>query len=502
MTATHVSLTLASALLVLAPCCAPSSAADRSQSETKTTDFEVLPKELAERAIALRERAARDSKAYELLESLTTEVGHRFSGSANDRRAVAWATKKLEELGFENVRAEEVVVPCWERGLATGEVTAPVREPFHPLALGGSIATPPDGLEAEVVQVTDLAQLAELERSQVEGKIVFLTQRMPRSKDGRGYGEVSPIRRDGAARGAEKGAVGVLIRSVTTSSANVAHTGMTHYAEGVPKVPAASLSNPEADRLEALIEEYERVRFRLRLGCRYLENTLSANVIGEVPGRELPDEIVLLAAHLDSWDVGSGALDDGAGCAIMIDVARQLGQLDPRPRRTIRVWLAANEEFGLEGALAYDDRYADTIDKHVLCVESDFGADPVWLMNSRVSRKGLPAIRDLARLLGPLDIEYGGNETLGGADFLPMLRHRLPVLEMRHDATRYFDHYHSANDTLDKVDRESLARNVAAYAVVALIAGEVEGGFGRPPKLRFRLPAPFDRAMDGESIYR
>ncbi len=495
MTATHTLLALSS--LALLSACGSSEAAGSIPHD----EFEALPPELVEQVVSLRERAPKESKAYELLEKLTA-IGPRFTGTANERKAIAWAVKELEDLGFSNVRAEEVVVPVWERGEAAGEVTSPTPAPFLPFALGGSCPTPSGGLEAEVLRVQDLAELATLDRALVEGRIVFLAQRMPRTKDGRGYGEVSPIRRAGPARAAEKGAIAVLIRSVTTSSADVPTTGMTHYEEGVPKIPAASLSNPEADRLEALLEEHESVRFRLRLDCRYTGEAKSANVIGEIPGREFPDEVVLLAAHLDSWDVGTGALDDGVGCAIMMDVARQLGRLEPRPRRTIRVWFVANEEFGLEGALAYDDRYASAIDEHVLCVESDFGADPVWLMNSRVSRRGLPAIRDLARLLEPLGIEYGTNETLGGADFLPMLRHRLPVLEMRHDGTRYFDHYHSANDTLDKVDRESLARNVAAYAVVALVAAEVEGGFGRPPKLRFRLPPPFDRAMEGESIYR
>ena len=472
-----------------------------NQAPRKST-FEVLPEALVERAVALREKALEESKAYEFLGALTSEIGPRFTGTENDRRAVEWARQKLEALGFRNVHTEEVIVPCWQRGEAAGEITTPAREELHPLALGGSVGTPPEGLEAEVIEVAGLEQLAQLEPSRVAGKIVFLDRRMPRSREGLGYGQCSPIRRKGPARAAELGAVAVLIRSVSTSSESQAHTGKTHYEEGVPRIPAASLSNPEADRLETLIRENQTVRLRLRLGCRYLADTKSANVIGEIPGSALPEEIVLLVAHLDSWDVGTGALDDGVGCAIVVEVARLIGELEPAPRRTIRVLLAANEEFGLSGALAYSERHAEELDKHALGLEADFGADPVWQMSSRVSLRSMKAIRDLARLLEPLGVSYANNASLGGADLLPMVRHRLPLLEMRHDATRYFDSYHSAEDTFDKVDPENLAQCVATYAVAALVAAEYEQGFGRAPKFRGTLPPPFDQIYAGEPMYR
>ncbi len=481
---------------------APDATEDQDRPEPELPELEALPRDLGERLATFRDRVPEEAKAYELLAALTSEVGPRFAGSANDRRAVEWALRKLEELGFENVRAEEVVVPCWRRGEAEGEIIGASPQPLHPLALGGSVGTPPDGVDAEVIEVDGLEALARLARDDVEGRIVFFNQRMPRGKEGRGYGEVSPIRRHGPARAAARGAVAALIRSVSTSTGDQAHTGMTHYEEGVPRIPAASLSNPEADLLETRIREDATARIRLLLGCEYLADTKSANVIGEIPGREHPEEVVLLAAHLDSWDVGTGALDDGAGCAIVIEAARLIGELEPAPRRTIRVLLAANEEFGLSGALAYAERHAGEIDEHVLGLESDFGADPVWLMRSRVAEEALPAIRDLARLLAPLGVEYADNDSLGGADLLPMVRHRLPLLEMRHDATRYFDAYHSAEDTLDKVDPRSLERNVAVYAVAALLAAELEGGFGPAPRFRGRLPAPFDRLYEGKPLYR
>jgi carboxypeptidase Q len=474
----------------------------QSPPQAGQPDFEVLPADLVKRLTAIRERALKESKAYEHLAALTSEVGPRFAGSANDRLAVEWAVRRFQQLGFRNVRAEEVTVPCWQRGEAVGEITSPVHETLTPLALGGSVATPPDGINAEVIDVSGLEQLAQLDRSKVAGKIVFFSQRMIRDKEGIGYAMASPKRRSGPARAAAKGAVAVLIRSVGTSNTNLVYTGMTHYEQGVPKIPAAALSNPDADLLAARIRDNPSVRFKLRLDCRYRADAKSANVIGEVPGRDLADEVVLLVAHLDSWDVGQGALDDGAGCAIVTEVARLISELHPAPRRTIRVLLAANEEFGLTGALDYSKRHADEMNNHVLGVEADFGADRVWLMRSRVAKEKLPVVPDLALLLAPLGVQYSSNPTLGGADLLPLARYQLPVLEMRHDGTRYFDAYHSSNDTLDKVDPENVTQCVAAYAVVALAAAEIEGGFGRAPKFRGQLPSPFSELLRGEPPFR
>ncbi|MCP3958291.1 MAG: M28 family peptidase [bacterium] len=454
--------------------------------------FEVLPADLVARAEALRERALTESRAFDFLDALTTEVGPRLAGSTNDRRAVEWARRMLEDLGFSNVRAEEVTVPRWTRGEATGEITAPSRQRVELVALGGSVGTPAGGIEAEVVEVAGLEELAQLERSRLSGKIVFINRRMRRTRDGSGYGETSPIRRYGPARAAALGAAAVLIRSLSTSNQHLAHTGSTHYQEGVPRIPAAALSNPDADLLAARIRSGETVRFGLELGCRHLGDTTSANVIGEIPGRERPEEVVLLAAHLDSWDLGTGAIDDGAGCAIITEAARLIGELEPVPRRTVRVWLAAGEENGLSGALAYAERHADELGHHVAAMESDFGAARVWAMRSRVARRARPVARDLARLLAPLGIEYQGNEGEGGFDLLPLRRHRVPFIDLPQDGTYYFDAYHSAADTLDKVDPGDLAQNVAAYAVAALVAADIEGDLGRAPKFRGRLPPPFD----------
>lgn len=474
----------------------------QSPTEPGKSGSEVLSEPLVARAEQLRERALASEGAYEFLEELTSEIGARFSGSEHDPRAGEWALRKLTELGFQNVHAEEVVVPCWQRGEAAAEITAPERESLPPLALGGSVGTPPEGIEAEVLEVGGLEELARRNREEVEGKIVFLNQRMPRRRDGAAYGIVSPIRRAGPAAAGARGAVAVLIRSVSPSTTDDPHAGMTHYEEGVPKIPAASLSNRAADRLEARLRGEEAVRVRLRLGCRYLADVKSANVIGEIPGRERPEEIVLLAAHLDSWDVGTRALDDGAGCAIITEVARLIGAMEPGPRRTIRVLFATNEEFGLLGALAYRERHEGERERHVLGLESDFGADRVWRMASRVALSKVPVIRDLGRLLEPLGVTYAGNQAFGGADLLPLIRHRVPVLEMRHDATRYFDAYHSVHDTIERVDRENLAQCVAVYALAALVAAEYDKGFGRSMPFRGELPYPLDRLYEGKPMYR
>ncbi len=440
--------------------------------------WEILQAEVVERAETVRDRALAGSRAYEFLTALTTEVGPRFAGSAGDRRGVEWARAKLEEIGFDEVWTEEVMVPRWIRGVARGEITAPWPQPVVLVALGGSVGTPAGGIEAEVVEVASLEELEGLDRARVADKIVFLSQRMRRSRDGSGYGETVGIRGRGPAVAGALGAAAVIIRSVGTSNDRLAHTGGTRYEDGVRQIPAAALSNPDADLLAAQLAAGQTVRFRLELGSHYLPDVPSANVFAEIRGRESPEEIVLLVAHLDSWDLGTGAVDDGTGCAIVTEAARLIGELEPRPRRTVRVWLTANEEFGLSGARAYGVSHADEMDLHVAATESDFGPGRVWAMHSRVTEAALPAVRDLARLLEPLDIEYGGNEARGGADLLPLRAHRVPLFDLRQDGTLYFDIHHTANDTLDKVDPEDLAQNVAANAVTALVLADVDVNFG------------------------
>lgn len=443
--------------------------------------FETLSAELVANAVRLRDEARQGSDAYKFLSGLTTEVGPRFAGTEGDRRGVDWARARLEAMGLEAVRAESVEVPRWERGMAAGRILEPFPQSVVVAALGGSVATPVGGTLAEVVEVGSLEALAELPREKVEGKIVFFNRKMRRTRDGSGYGEAVPVRTQGAARAGALGAKAVLIRSIGTSSHRFAHTGTTRYDKEGPKIPAAALSNPDADLLAAQIATGRRVLFRLEIGSRELGPAESANVIGEIRGRERPEEVVLLAAHLDSWDLGTGAIDDGIGCAVISEAVSWIARHAPRPRRTIRVLLAANEEFGLSGARDYAERYGEEI-RHTAALESDFGVGPVWALRSRVEAAAMPLVRDLTRLLEPLGVTYQGNEAFGGADLSPLQPRRIPLFDLPLEAETYFDYHHSPDDTLDKVDAADLRQAVAAYAVAAWVLAETEVDLGLAPE--------------------
>ncbi len=470
LSACLLSLTLAAVAVPLVP--APVSA-------------EALPAPVRAAAAGLRDSALNGTRAFEIVRSLTTEVGPRLAGSAGDARAVEWGVRTMKALGFQNVRAEKTTVPHWERGAESGEIVSPWPQPVALTALGGSVGTPEGGVEAEVVRVPDLAALEALspaDAAKVKGRIVFIDKRMERRKDGAGYGPAVAGRGRGAIVAGKLGAAALLIRSAGTDANRTPHTGAMRYEDGGARIPAAALSNPDADLLAAQIESGKPVVFRLRLGARYLPDAESANVIGEITGRELPDEVILLGCHLDSWDLGTGAVDDGAGCAIMMEAARRIGELPAHPRRTIRVVLFANEEFGLSGARAYAEAHAAELPKHVLAGESDFGSGKVWQVSSRVAPESLPSFDVVAELLAPLGIERGDNQAGGGADLSPMIPARVPVVGLYQDGTDYFDWHHTSNDTLDKVDAKDLDQNVAAWATVAYAAAEMNGDFGRAPE--------------------
>jgi len=435
----------------------------------------------------LQKQALEGDGALTFVRDLTVQVGPRFAGSAGDKAAVAWAEARLRKLGFQNVRKEAVQVPHWGRGEARGAIVRPHPQPVVLAALGGSVATPQEGIKATVVRVANLEALGELTETEVAGKIVFFDGGpMPRKRTGAGYGVAVRPRGMGAALAAPKGAVAVLIRSAGTSHHRFAHTGGMRYPEGVEKIPAAALSNADADTLSAQIDAGGEVTFHLEIHSQTLPDETSYNVIGEVIGRELPDEIVLMVAHLDSWDLGTGAIDDGSGCAIVTEAARLIAALPQRPRRTIRVVLTANEEFGLSGARAYAKAHASEIDKHIAGLEADFGPGKVWAFRSAVDPSRLGAVAEIAGLLAPLDILYGGSGARGGADLSPLRPLGLPVFDLAQDGTLYFDYHHTADDTFDKILPEDLAQNVAAYATVAYLVAEMEKDMGRGPAVEER----------------
>jgi hypothetical protein len=435
-----------------------------------------------EAAARLQSAALAGSGAWRLVESLTTEVGHRFAGSPGDRAAIVWADAKLRSLGFPKVWTEPVTVPRWVRGEARAEIVAPWPQPLEALALGGSVGTASEGVEAEVVAVDDLDDLAALEDEKVAGRIVFLKRRMRRSDDGSGYGDVVAIRSRGASAAGRRGAVAVVIRSVGTDPNRLPHTGALRYAEDAPKIPAAALSAPDADLLERQLASGRPVRLKLVLGSRLEGEAESANVLAEVAGSERPGEIVLLVAHLDSWDVGTGAQDDGAGVALAVEAARLAGlSAATRPRRTIRVLLTANEEFGLSGARAYAAAHASEASQHVVAIEADTGAGRVIGFRTRFLAADAAAADELAQRLAPLGIPPELLVARGGADLTRLRPFGVPLVDLHQDTSAYFDLHHTANDTLDKIDPAALRHATAAFVTVVDWAANRESRLGSLP---------------------
>jgi carboxypeptidase Q len=451
-------------------------------AQVPSPSIPAIPATVRATASTLRSQALQGTKALDIVRSLTVEVGPRPAGSKAYDAAVVWGLQKLKDLGFSNVHAEKATVPHWVRGEESGEIVAPYPQPVHLAALGGSVGTPNGGIEAPVIGVSSLDALdevAKLDPAQVKGKIVFYDVHMERTRDGSGYGKAVPARGAGASRAAKLGAVAVLIRSIGTDHNRTPHTGGMHYQDGVAKIPAAALSVPDAELLAAELASGKPVTFRLKLGAHVLPDVETASVVGEIPGREKPDEIVLLAAHLDSWDLGTGAIDDGAGVAIVTETARLIGQLPQKPRRTIRVVLYANEEFGTSGAKAYAEAHKEELARHVMATEADLGAGRVWRIASHVDPVALPMVADLARLL---EVEQGNNESGGGSDIGPLGAAHVPIIALAQDATAYFDYHHTSNDTLDKIDPKDLDQNVASWVAVTYVAAEMPGDFGRAPE--------------------
>jgi Zn-dependent M28 family amino/carboxypeptidase len=472
----------AAAVVLSAGAAAPTAlAADAARADDSRADLAT--------AAQLRDAALKANPAYEIVASLTTEVGPRLAGSPGDRAAVAWAVAKLKALGYENVRTQEVIVPQWVRGEASARVVAPYPQPFATVALGGSIGTPEDGLEADVVAFPDVEALRAAPREQVEGRIVYLGKRTAKTPDGRGYGEAVRGRSTGPSHAAALGAVALVIRSIGTSTQRFAHTGGTVYDISQPKIPAVAISNPDADLLERQLASGKPVRMHVRVTARDLPRQKSANVIGEIPGTDLADEVVLLGAHLDSWDLGQGALDDGAGVAIVAAVGAMLKERGLKPRRTIRVVLFANEEFGLSGATEYAKAIGEEASRHHAAIEADLGSGRIWKFSSRVRPEALPTIRAIARVLQPIGIQLGDNEAGGGADLRPLRPLGVPVFTLQHDATQYFEVHHTANDTLERVDRAELDQSVAAYAAAAWLFAQSPVPFG-PVETAAPAPAP------------
>ena len=419
--------------------------------------------------------------AWEKLAHLTDRIGHRLSGSPGLEKAVKWAAATMRAEGHEEVRTEKVMVPHWVRGDEAGAIISPIERPMRVLALGGSVGTPKKGLTAEVVVVGSIDELEKVKDS-VKGKWVLFNKVMPAyGPEGSHYGTTVRVRNHGAAAAAKHGAVGALVRSVTARSFRSPHTGMTRYEEGGRKIPAVAISTEDADLIARLAGGEEPVKVKMKLGAKTLPDAESANVVAELRGRELPDEVVVIGCHLDSWDVGHGAHDDGGGCVIVMHTLTILRELELRPRRTIRVVLYTNEENGLAGAKAYYEKYKDALEGHVAAIEADSGTFKPRGFGVSVDGDGLDKARDIVTLLEPLgatEIRDGG----GGADIGFLRAGGVPLMGLWVEGSRYFDYHHSEADTLDKVDPRDLKECVATMAVMAYVLADMEGRIGRYPK--------------------
>jgi carboxypeptidase Q len=475
-------------LLCLAACTTSSAAPPSSSSSTPSAapapaESAAKPAEPEPPSAArkVREATLRSSVALDTVKSLVDEASPRLSGSPGNLAAIEWAKRAMEAAGLAKVHAEPVKVPHWERGEERGEIVAPYAHKVAIAALGGSVGTAATGLEAEVIEVDSLDAVEKLDPASVKGKIVFFHTVMERAHDGAGYGKAVGVRGRGAIAAAKLGAAGVIIRSIGTDESRAPHTGAMRYDEKVPKIPAAALSVPDADMLHRIVAQGKPVRFKMTLGAKSFPDADGANVIGDVPGSGAPDEVVLLGAHLDSWDLGQGALDDGAGCAIVLEAGRQIARFEQHPRRTVRVVLFANEENGLAGAKAYAKAHEAEAGKHVLALESDFGAGRVYetrFLGGPAERARFLAV---AALVKPLGVEVSEGDAEGGADLLPLQELGVPLMDLRQDGTLYFDYHHTANDTVEHIQKADIDQVAAAYAAAAYAAADAPGDFGRVP---------------------
>lgn len=428
--------------------------------------------------VTMRDAALTDTLAYEITEGLTTEVGPRMAGTEAEARARTWAVAKLRSLGFANVRIETFDMPVWVRGEERAEIMSPFPQKLAVTALGNSGATPAGGLSAEVVAFDDMAGLIAAPAAAVRGKIVFVSHGMTRTQDGSSYGQFGAARRQGPSVASRKGAAAIVVRSIGTDYHRNPHTGSQSWAEGVTPIPAGALSLPDAEQLQRILKRGRPVTMRLVLTPRNIGMRQSGNVIADVPGRDPNAGVVLVGGHLDSWDLGTGALDDATGVAITTAAARRVMQAG-RPLRTIRVvWFGA-EEVGLFGGLEYMRRHAG--EKHAWIAESDFGADRIWRFDSKAATTAGPTIDLIARALAPLGIGKGSTTEAGGSDIGPLSASGVPTLELQQDGTRYFDIHHTPDDTLDKVDVKQLQQNVAAWTTMIAIAANAPVEFGPVP---------------------
>jgi carboxypeptidase Q len=418
-----------------------------------------------EPAARLITEAQSSAFAWERLALLGDTFGHRLSGSEALESAIKWAVGEMKKDGLDNVRAEPVKVPHWVRGQESIEITAPFRSGLVMLGLGNSVGTPAEGVEAEVLVVRSFDEL-DAAGSSVRGKIVLFN--VPFTS----YSETVQYRSSGPSRAAKLGAVAALVRAVGPAGLRTPHTGALRYTEGVAQIPGAAIAVEDAERLQRMQNRGTKVRVLLKMEAKLLPDADSANVIGEIRGRERPDEIVVVSGHFDSWDIGTGSTDDGGGCIVTWEALRLMKKLNLRPRRTVRVVLYTNEENGLAGGRAYLERHRGHLDKHVMMLESDSGVFKPTGFGFTGSAAARATIQEIATLLKGIQADQIGPAG-GGADIGPSVEAgQLPAMSLEVDGN-YFLIHHTPADTVDKIDPADMSKASAAIAVMAYVIADM-----------------------------
>ncbi|MFA4893165.1 M20/M25/M40 family metallo-hydrolase [Brevundimonas sp.] len=435
-----------------------------------------------QRAEAIRDSALNENIALDYVTQLTTRFGPRPAGSKSEQDAAAWAADYMRAQGFQNVRIEEFPLVGWERGEESASIVGDHPQRLVVAALGHSPGT--NGVvEAEVVRFDSLEALNAAPAGSLAGRIAYVDAgQMVRMQDGSGYGPLTRIRGAGPAAAAAKGAVAFIMRSVGSDEHRMPHTGTTRYVEGRVPLPGFALSAPDANQVSRLIAMGQMVRLRLSSTARTYE-TVSRNVIGDIPGRSRPDEVIVLGSHMDSWDLGTGAIDDGAGGAITLAAARAIRDSGRRPARTVRVVLYGSEEVAQptdtgNGGGAYLRGIGAAVEKHIIAGESDFGADRVYALGLPPGAQTSDFAKAAARVLYPIGVLPSAQPELhGGADIGPLAEAGVPVFGLNQDGSRYFDLHHTADDTLDKIDPEQMSQNVAAWAALVWLIADSDVDF-------------------------
>ncbi len=424
-------------------------------------------------ADSLIHAATRDSAAYRRLGLLVDTFGHRLSGSASLESALDWILAEMKKDGLDHVRGEPAMVPHWVRGEESAALERPRKMPLRMLGLGGSVGTPAAGITAPVLVVTSFDDLQH-RGTAARGKIVLFD--VPFTE----YGKTVEYRVAGPSAAARAGAVACLIRSVAESSIRSPHTGVLHYDSTASRIPAAALSVEDAMMIHRFQDRGQPVAVTLRMKARMLPDAPSRNAVAEVIGRERPDEVVVLGGHIDSWDVGQGAMDDGGGSVAAWEAVRLIKQLRLKPRRTIRAVLWTNEENGGRGAEAYRDTHRAELDRHVLAMESDNGAFSPQGFRFSGSDSALAIVGRVAELLAPIGADsVERSEGSPEADIEPLVEQGVPGAGLAVDETRYFWYHHSDGDTLDKLNPADLGRCVAAFAVMAYVVADLPDALPR-----------------------